>query len=86
MIRSPLNVPTPAMPMPDFDVPYAAPMPVYSLPQRVFFLQSCFFSGGMRTSEYHGEGDACHAQEGREFGREIVFGHGGGGEVMSRMM
>lgn len=28
MIRSDLNVPTPAIPMPDFAVPYAAPMPV----------------------------------------------------------
>lgn len=28
MIRSGLNVPTPAMPMPDFAVPYAAPAPV----------------------------------------------------------
>lgn len=27
MIRSGLNVPTPAMPMPDFAVPYAAPAP-----------------------------------------------------------
>ena len=26
MIRSDLNVPTPAMPIPDFAVPYAAPM------------------------------------------------------------
>ena len=29
MIRSDLNVPTPAIPMPDFAVPYAAPMPVH---------------------------------------------------------
>lgn len=29
MIRSGLNVPTPAMPMPDFAVPYAAPAPGY---------------------------------------------------------
>ena len=29
MMRSDLNVPTPAMPMPDFAVPYAAPKPVY---------------------------------------------------------
>lgn len=28
MIRSGRNVPTPAMPMPDFAVPYAAPAPV----------------------------------------------------------
>lgn len=28
MMRSPLKVPTPAIPMPDFAVPYAAPMPV----------------------------------------------------------
>ena len=28
MIKSGLNVPTPAIPMPDFDVPYAAPVPV----------------------------------------------------------
>lgn len=28
MIRSGLNTPTPAMPMPDFAVPYAAPAPV----------------------------------------------------------
>lgn len=27
MIRSGLNTPTPAMPMPDFAVPYAAPAP-----------------------------------------------------------
>lgn len=27
MIRSGLNVPTPAIPMPDFAVPYAAPAP-----------------------------------------------------------
>jgi len=28
MIRSGLNVPTPAIPMPDFAVPYAAPAPM----------------------------------------------------------
>lgn len=31
MIRSGLKVPTPAIPMPDFAVPYAAPMPVHIL-------------------------------------------------------
>ena len=30
MMRSDLNVPTPAMPMPDFAVPYAAPKPVHN--------------------------------------------------------
>lgn len=28
MMRSDLNVPTPAIPMPDLAVPYAAPMPI----------------------------------------------------------
>jgi len=31
MIKSGLNVPTPPMPMPDFAVPNAAPMPVVEL-------------------------------------------------------
>jgi hypothetical protein len=36
MIRSDLKVPTPAIPMPDLAVPYAAPMPVVVLSSRVF--------------------------------------------------
>lgn len=31
MIRSGLNTPTPAMPMPDFAVPYAAPAPGFGV-------------------------------------------------------
>ena len=31
MMRSDLNVPTPAIPMPDFAVPYAAPKPIDAL-------------------------------------------------------
>jgi hypothetical protein len=36
MMRSDLKVPTPAIPMPDFAVPYAAPMPVPLLSSCIF--------------------------------------------------
>ena len=53
MIRSGRKVPTPAIPIPDLAVPYAAPIPRQ---HRLVLLHS--FNGVVLTSEGHGEGNA----------------------------
>jgi len=75
------------MPMPDLAVPYAAPMPV-SISFSVYALLIVSVAVGLgeavRTSKDHGEGDAGHAQEGRELGREVIRFAGHGVEVAHR--
>lgn len=100
MIRSGLKVPTPAMPMPDFAVPYAAPrQPKIMAPATppCAGLVSDGFHGHSRARRGAvvdvGTGELYHPNEGGEFGREagVVIGHDGrlklleyGARVMTR--
>ncbi len=49
MIRSGRNVPTPAIPMPDFAVPYAAPIAVEDQPR----ISLMFYNRGRKRSLVH---------------------------------
>jgi len=62
MIRSGLKVPTPEIPMPDFAVPYAAPI-AFPLLESFRITAPVVMSRGGRTSKDHGSRDASHAEE-----------------------
>lgn len=66
MIRSGLNVPTPAIPMPDFAVPYAAPKPVQCAVSR------CSVVGGDRF------GEVTYIRRSSMHTNQYVFQHGFG--------